>query len=58
MLRYCAWCDKYLGAKPGEGHQIRPNRCEVDTASICPACRERHLEETSPLHPQTRPVPA
>lgn len=42
---YCAWCDEYQGAKPGEGYQIRQNICEIDTATICPLCLARLLQE-------------
>jgi rubredoxin len=43
MLRYCAWCGAYQGATPAAGHQIRANVCEIDTATICPACLSRLL---------------
>ncbi len=45
MLRYCAWCGSYQGATAGEGHQIRQNVCEIDTATICPSCLERLEKE-------------
>ena len=38
MLKYCAWCGKYQGANKAKGYQIRKNICEIDTATICPAC--------------------
>jgi len=38
LLTYCAWCGKFQGAKAGEGYQIRKHVCEIDTATICPAC--------------------
>jgi len=47
LLKYCAWCGTYQGAKLGAGHQIRKNICEIDTATICPACLERVKRESS-----------
>jgi len=44
MLRYCAWCGGFMGAKPGKGYQIVPGRSEIDTTTICPACRQQHSE--------------
>jgi hypothetical protein len=38
VLTYCAWCGKYQGAKAGNGHQIRKDVCEIDSATICPSC--------------------
>lgn len=38
MLKYCAWCGEFQGAKAGEGHQVRKNVCEIDTTTICPNC--------------------
>ncbi|WP_305044810.1 hypothetical protein [Geoalkalibacter sp.] len=38
MLRYCAWCGSFLGVKAGKGHQVRENRSEIDTATICSPC--------------------
>jgi len=45
LLRYCAWCGEYQGATTGEGHQIRKNVCEIDTATICPSCMTGLMEE-------------
>jgi hypothetical protein len=45
VLRYCAWCNEYQGAIAGEGHQIRADLCEIDTTTICPACRDRLIAE-------------
>jgi hypothetical protein len=45
LLRYCAWCGEYQGVTTGEGHQIRKNICEVDTATICPACFARLVKD-------------
>ena len=45
MLKYCAWCGKYQGATKGEGHQIRKDVCEIDTATICPSCMTNILKE-------------
>ncbi|WP_153304556.1 hypothetical protein [Geoalkalibacter ferrihydriticus] len=47
MLRYCAWCDSFLGVKAGKGHQVREDRSEVDTAAICPPCFAKLAEEIS-----------
>jgi len=33
-----------MGSKPGEGYQIVPGRSEIDTSTICPACRQQHFE--------------
>jgi hypothetical protein len=45
LLKYCAWCGKYQGATKGEGHQIRKDVCEIDTATICPSCMTNILKE-------------
>ncbi len=45
MLRYCAWCGEYQGAKAGAGYQIRKNVCEIDTATICPSCLTELLKQ-------------
>ena len=45
MLRYCAWCGEYQGVTTGEGHQIRKDVCEIDTATICPACMTNLVDE-------------
>jgi len=52
LLTYCAWCGKFQGAKAGQGYQIRKNVCEIDTATICPACLAEVLKaptESQPL---------
>lgn len=38
MLKYCAWCGGYQGYTPGDGHQIHPDYCEIDTSTICRGC--------------------
>jgi hypothetical protein len=39
----------------GQGYQIRRNICEIDTATICPPCHdkvvEEHLEQRRSLKP-------
>ncbi|PLX97161.1 MAG: hypothetical protein C0621_00545 [Desulfuromonas sp.] len=59
MLRYCAWCESYLGATPAPGYQIRADLCEIDTTSICPSCYDRVRHELSPsgemAAPKTKP---
>ncbi|ALC18114.1 hypothetical protein DSOUD_3395 [Desulfuromonas soudanensis] len=45
MLRYCAWCGEYQGAIEGEGHQIRKDVCEIDTATICSLCLDLLLKK-------------
>ncbi len=54
MLSYCAWCGEYQGPKAGQGHQIRKNVCEIDTATICPSCLADLLKR--PGEPQPLPT--
>lgn len=57
MLRYCAWCNRFLGFVPGEGSQLQPNYCQIVTSTICPACRE-HFESQLPAGTLTPPAVA
>ncbi len=45
LLRYCAWCGRFQGAKAGNGYQVRENRSEIDTATICSSCFARMAAE-------------
>lgn len=45
MLRYCAWCGSYQGPTKGQGYQIRSNRCEIDTTTICQPCHAKMVED-------------
>jgi hypothetical protein len=47
MLIYCAWCGRYQGATPAQGHQLRLNCCDIDTSGICPTCLGRYLSGDS-----------
>ena len=49
MLRYCAWCNVFVGFVAGEGIQVHPQRCQIDTSTICPSCLER-FESKLPPH--------
>lgn len=54
LLKYCAWCGSYQGPAEGQGYQIRRDVCEIDTATICPPCHDKAVEEHHEQHLQPR----